>query len=124
MDYFIKVLEKTYNLRCDVYTYEQIETDGVVRGNEEVLLYSNIPCAISIKNIPVTEQGHFGEVKGLIKLFLSPKYEILENSTVVIDGKRYIKSGVSTKYDTHQEIQLSIEEKVWLKLILKWKAKS
>lgn len=112
MDYFIKVLEKTYNLRCDVYTYEQIETDGVVRGNEEVLLYSGVPCAISIKNIPVAEQGHFGEVKGVVKLFLSPKYDIPENSTIVIDERRYIKSGVSSKYDTHQEIQLSIEEKV------------
>lgn len=105
------ILESTFDKKCNVYTYKSIIENGIMLGQEKVLQYENIPCAISYKSLNTSLNDNIkSNVVQVIKLFISNKYKISPNSTIEINKTFYINSGMSAIYDTHQEIILKLQE--------------
>ncbi len=81
----------------------------------EVITAENIPCRISFKSSPATNQTDTGAtLTQSIVLFTYPEISIKPGSkiTAVINGKEviYKASGEPTKHRSHQEVELVIDK--------------
>lgn len=113
----VRNLEKLWRDTCSIYNFEKVK-DLKTKTTEfkEILVQENIPCRISFQNISSTnETPSIAITNQVIKLFLSNKVEIKENSKIVVTrngvSKAYKASGTPAIYLVHQEIILVIDNK-------------
>lgn len=113
----VRNLEKLWRDTCSIYNFEKVK-DPKTKTTEfkEVLVQENIPCRISFQNISSTsETPSIAITNQVIKLFLSNKVEIKENSKIVVTrngiSKTYKASGIPAIYSVHQEVILVIDNK-------------
>ena len=82
----VRNLEKLWRDTCSIYNFEKVK-DPKTKTTEfkEILVQENIPCRISFQNISSTsETPSIAITNQVIKLFLSNKVEIKENSKIVV----------------------------------------
>lgn len=108
----VRNLKKLWRDTCSIYNFEKVK-DLKTKTTEfkEVLVQDNIPCRISFQNISsTTETLSIAVTNQVIKLFLSNKIEIKENSKIVVTrngiSKTYKASGIPAIYSIHQEVIL------------------
>lgn len=103
--------ESLYDKTADIYGYKKAE--GVINNTTESLMYSGVPCRISITSSPNgTQTDTTDSVIQTVKLFCAPEYKIPSGSKIrVSDGNTYISSGIPAVYVSHQEINLENEVK-------------
>lgn len=113
----VRNLQKLWRDTCSIYNFEKVK-DPKTKTTEfkEILVQENIPCRISFQNISSTsETPSIAITNQVIKLFLSNKVEIKENSKIVVTrngiSKTYKASGISAIYSVHQEVILVIDNK-------------
>ena len=104
-----KAFEKMYDSTCSVVVHEEYEKDNGSTGFQDVITLENEPCKIQYTSVKAAEQGDaMATVSQEIRLFISPDVEILAGSSIIVNSVNYAHSGVSAKYDTHQEIVLKL----------------
>nr|DAN35950.1 MAG TPA: head closure knob [Caudoviricetes sp.] len=113
----VRNLQKLWRDSCSIYNFEKVK-DSKTKTTEfkEILVQENIPCRISFQNISSTsETPSIAITNQVIKLFLSNKVEIKENSKIVVTrngiSKTYKASGIPAIYSVHQEVILVIDNK-------------
>jgi len=100
--------------------YERRYTESVPMTEERVLVFEEIPCAVSRARVgsryghqPI-RQGLAPELSFEIKLFVLPEVDIKAGSEIVVThlGKttRYISCGDPVRYKSHAEILLARED--------------
>ncbi len=111
-----KAIESLYKGRCDIYGYGVVtDTNSHLTENKEYIIYENIPCRLSIKNISAANQLEpFSNILQDVKLFLSPEYEIKAGCKINVTQNgvttAYKNSGQANIKSNHQEIQLELFE--------------
>ncbi len=111
-----KTLESTY---FDTFSSfrpikKKVKGESIfLKGEEGENIYSDEPCAISVKKVSVLsdKESHY-ETYLEYKLFTSPDKEILPNDYVVVvsNGRTYkFLAGASACYISHNEVSLSGE---------------
>ena len=100
----VRNLQKLWRDTCSIYNFEKVK-DPKTKTTEfkEILVQENIPCRISFQNISSTsETPSIAITNQVIKLFLSNKVEIKENSKIVVTrngvSKTYKASGIPDIY--------------------------
>lgn len=113
----VRNLQKLWRDTCSIYNFEKVK-DPKTKTTEfkEILVKENIPCRISFQNISsTTETPSIAVTNQVIKLFLSNKVEIKENSKIVVTrngiAKTYKASGIPAIYSVHQEVILATDNK-------------
>ena len=113
----VRNLQKLWRDTCSIYNFEKVK-DPKTKTTEfkEILVQENIPCRISFQNISSTsETPSIAITNQVIKLFLSNKVEIKENSKIVVTrnaiSKTYKASGIPAIYSVHQEVILVTDNK-------------
>lgn len=113
----VRNLQKLWRDTCSIYNFEKLK-DPKTKTTEfkEILVQENIPCRISFQNISSTsETPSIAITNQVIKLFLSNKVEIKENSKIVVTrngiSKTYKASGIPAIYSVHQEVILVTDNK-------------
>ena len=113
----VRNLQKLWRDTCSIYNFEKVK-DPKTKTTEfkEILVQENIPCRISFQNIfSTSETPSIAIINQVIKLFLSNKVEIKENSKIVVTrngvSKTYKASGIPAIYSVHQEVILVIDNK-------------
>ena len=113
----VRNLQKLWRDTCSIYNFEKVK-DPKTKTTEfkEILVQENIPCRISFQNISSTsETPSIAITNQVIKLFLSNKVEIKENSKIVVTrngiSKTYKASVIPAIYSVHQEVILVIDNK-------------
>ena len=113
----VRNLQKLWRDTCSIYNFEKVK-DPKTKTTEfkEVLVQENIPCRISFQNISsTTETLSIAVTNQVIKLFLTNKVEIKENSKIIVTrngiAKTYKASGIPAIYSVHQEVILVTDNK-------------
>ena len=113
----VRNLQKLWRDTCSIYNFEKVKDPKTkTSGFKEILVEENIPCRISFQNISSTsETPSITITNQVIKLFLSNKVEIKENSKIVVTRngipKTYKASGIPAIYSIHQEVILVTDNK-------------
>lgn len=119
-----KLIEKLYTGVCSIYQYEEVK-GPYSSTHKETLVYDRLPCRISFS----VRQSSYTGVRGseekelanrskqLIKLFISPDYNILPGSKIVVEqnGRKtvYKNSSQPAVFSDHQEILMDVYDK-WI----------
>ena len=113
----VRNLQKLWRDTCSIYNFEKVKNPKTKTTEfKEILVQENIPCRISFQNISSTsETPSIAITNQVIKLFLSNKEEIKENSKIVVTrngiSKTYKASGIPAIYSVHQEVILVTDNK-------------
>lgn len=108
-----KAIERLYDCTCDIYEYRQVVDENNISCQEEVLVYSNLPCRLSYATLfSSTQSRAVNYTKTSAKLFISPEVKISAGSKVKIykNGMciEFKNSGEPAIYNSHQEIKLDL----------------
>jgi len=108
-----KAIEMMYQDTCDVVVYVECEKPNGATGFVENVAYSDVPCRISFESkTPSSDTGSVSIGTQQIRLFIAPEVVIPGGSKIIVShlGEKveYKNSGVSAKYNTHQEITLEL----------------
>ena len=106
-------IESLYDGKCTVTVRQEYEKDNGSTGFIDTVILEDEPCRLSFKNTSSTNEGEAAaSVSQVTELFISPEVDIPSGSkiTVTQNGETvdYAKSGVKAKYETHQEIILTL----------------
>jgi hypothetical protein len=109
-----EAIQSMWDGRCNIYSYQEtVDEFGATEVKPNVLLFKDLPCRLSFKNISQTSQGEtFAGTSQVVKLFIAPElyvppgcvFEVTQNGVT----RKYKHSGVSAVYTNHQEIILDI----------------
>lgn len=112
------VLQKTFRGdnpigKCNVYTIQNsTDLNGGEESEEEVLLYENLPCHLSINSAPIASDGLAANVTKETKLFVDPDVNIPPGSKIVVTQRgiteTYTNSGQPFAYQSHRGISLTL----------------
>ena len=81
----IEILESTYFDKCTIKRKEKIKnTDTGVTETVEKVIYENIKCALSKKDIQTMKSDGVGNLAFSHLLFLNPNVDIQEGDTVEV----------------------------------------
>lgn len=112
-----RIIEHMYDCTATIIECRQVQDEKTkLTSLEEVTVYENQPCKISVESImSVEETEAVAKLSQKVKLFIAPELDIKPHSKINItkDGKSvtYANSGVPGIYDTHQEIMLTAFER-------------
>ncbi len=118
VDLIMGTIGNTYTDRCDILEMCAIKNPKGITENIEVVALENQPCKLSFGNATVSHENNntFYDVSQNVKLFISPNVVVNSGSKIVItrgdEVLTYTSSGVPSKFSTHQEIALTMEEYV------------
>ncbi len=112
-----QIIESTYNGRMDVYCFEDVTTSWGETRQEKVLLYSDMPCALSQYHLrPAAHGDSHSQRDYQAKLFAPPDMALPAGCDVEVrqHGMTYLfkYSGDAFIYPSHQEIMVERLEKV------------
>ena len=108
-----KAIESMYIGTCDVIEHQKV-LDPVTKKTAftEVTTLLSQPCRLSFKNNPSSGDDNTAPITQEIKLFISPDVSIKEGSKIEITQngvtEKYSNSGKPARYETHQEITLTL----------------
>ena len=110
-----KAIEKTYTDICTVYAFVKNKDKSITKTGK-ALLFENMQCALSQKNMKPTNQGSMtNTISYDAKLFLAPEVNIKPGSHIEIKRLsrlyNFISTGEAFVYETHQEIMLQRSDK-------------
>ena len=106
-------IESLYDGKCTVTVRQEYEKDNGSTGFREVILIEDEPCRLSFSNTTSTKEGDVAaSVSQVTELFIGPEVDIPPGSKITItqNGETvdYSKSGIKSKYETHQQIILQL----------------
>ena len=112
----IEILESTYFDKCTIKWKEKIKNPitGVTETIEKVI-YENIKCALSIKDIQSMNSDGMGTLAFSHLLFLNPNVDVREGDIVEVSSMGKISIYLASKpfyYSSHSETLLSYKERV------------
>lgn len=96
---------------CNIFGFKDVEDEYGATSHAEVMLFENLPCRLSFKNISQTSQTEsFAVSSQVVKLFIAPEVYVPPGSVVEVTQngitRKYKHSGISAVYTNHQEIVL------------------
>ena len=96
---------------CNIFGFKDVEDEYGATSHAEVMLFENLPCRLSFKNISQTSQTEsFAVSSQVVKLFTAPDVYVPPGSVVEVTQngitRKYKHSGISAVYTNHQEIVL------------------
>ena len=104
-----KAFEKMYDSTCTVVVHEEYEKENGSTGFRDVTVLEDAPCHVQYSSVKAAKQDTaVATVSQEIRLFVNPDVEILAGSKITVNSVNYTHSGVIAKYDTHQEISLTL----------------
>ena len=111
----IEILESTYFDKCTIKRKEKIKNPitGVTETIEKVI-YENIKCALSKKDIQILASDGIGKINYSHLLFLNPNIEICEGDIVEVASMGKISICLASKpfyYTSHSETYLTYKER-------------
>ena len=115
------ILGTLYRDRVTIYGAKPVLRNGATEV-KDVVIISNYPCKVSLKNQQLSADGQFGTDAYDAKLFLNngvsvPAGAILDVTDVNGNTMRYKRSSASyTAYASHQELTMVRDEKATVKI--------
>lgn len=108
-----KAIELLYDGVCTVTEHQEYEKENGATGFKDVVVIENEPCHLSFSNTTSTKEGDVAAtVSQVTELFISPDVTITPGSKITVTQNGvttdYTRSGVTSKYDTHQQIILEL----------------
>ena len=111
----IEILESTYFDKCNIRRkIKSKNTDTGVTETIEKIIYENVKCAISKKDIQVMNVDGIGALAFSHLLFLNPNVDVREGDTVEVTSMGKISNYLASKpfyYASHSETLLSYKER-------------
>ena len=111
----IEILESTYFDKCTIKRKEKIKNPitGVTETIEKVI-YENIKCALSKKDIQSMNSDGVGNLAFSHLLFLNPNVDVQEGDIVEVVSMGKISNYLASKpfyYSSHSETLLTYKER-------------
>lgn len=110
-----KAVESLYDGKCTIYEMasNQDPASKITQSTESMVAVDQ-HCRLSFQNISTVQNGSPGrKLDQIIKLFLAPEITVKPGSKIAVTQngvtRKYISSGVSAVYPTHQEIILNMD---------------
>lgn len=106
-----KVIQSLWAGVCNIFGFKDVEDEYGATSHAEVMLFENLPCRLSFKNISQTSQTEsFAVSSQVVKLFIAPDVYVPPGSVIEVTQngitRKYKHSGISAIYTNHQEIVL------------------
>ena len=106
-----KAIQSLWTGICDIFGFKDVEDKYGATIHTEVVLFENLPCRLSFKNISQTSQTEsFAVSSQVVKLFIAPDVYVPPGSVIEVTQngitRKYKHSGISAVYTNHQEIVL------------------
>ena len=106
-----KTIQSLWTGVCNIFGFKDVEDEYGATSHAEVMLFENLPCRLSFKNISQTSQTEsFAVSSQVVKLFIAPEVYVPPGSVIEVTQngvtRKYKHSGISAVYTNHQEIVL------------------
>lgn len=106
-----KAIHSLWTGVCNIFGFKDVEDEYGATSHAEVMLFENLPCRLSFKNISQTSQTEsFAVSSQVVKLFIAPEVYVPPGSIIEVTQngitRKYKHSGISAVYTNHQEIVL------------------
>lgn len=106
-----KAIQSLWTGVCNIFGFKDVEDKYGATTHAEVMLFENLPCRLSFKNISQTSQREsFAVSSQIVKLFIAPEVYVPPGSVIEVTQngvtRKYKHSGISAVYTNHQEIVL------------------
>ena len=106
-----KAIQSLWTGVCNIFGFKDTEDKYGATIYTEVMLFENLPCRLSFKNISQTNQTEsFAVSSQVVKLFIAPDVYVPPGSVIEVTQngitRKYKHSGISAVYTNHQEIVL------------------
>ncbi len=106
-----KAIQSLWTGVCNIFGFKDVEDKYGATTHAEVVLFENLPCRLSFKNISQTSQTEsFAVSSQVVKLFIAPEVYVPPGSVIEVTQngvtRKYKHSGISAVYMNHQEIVL------------------
>ena len=106
-----KAIQSLWTGVCNIFGFKDVEDIYGATTHAEVMLFENLPCRLSFKNISQTSQREsFAVSSQIVKLFIAPEVYVPPGSVIEVTQngvtRKYKHSGISAVYTNHQEIVL------------------
>nr|DAE94896.1 MAG TPA: head closure knob [Caudoviricetes sp.]DAK15439.1 MAG TPA: head closure knob [Caudoviricetes sp.]DAM32183.1 MAG TPA: head closure knob [Caudoviricetes sp.]DAN79338.1 MAG TPA: head closure knob [Caudoviricetes sp.] len=106
-----KAIQSLWTGVCNIFGFKDTEDKYGATIHTEVMLFENLPCRLSFKNISQTNQTEsFAVSSQVVKLFIAPDVYVPPGSVIEVTQngitRKYKHSGISAVYTNHQEIVL------------------
>ena len=106
-----KAIQSLWTGVCNIFGFKDTEDKYGATIHTEVMLFENLPCWLSFKNISQTNQTEsFAVSSQVVKLFIAPDVYVPPGSVIEVTQngitRKYKHSGISAVYTNHQEIVL------------------
>ena len=106
-----KAIQSLWTGVCNIFGFKDVEDKYGATTHAEVVLFENLPCRLSFKNISQTSQTEsFAVSSQVVKLFIAPEVYVPPGSVIEVTQngvtRKYKHSGISAVYTNHQEIVL------------------
>lgn len=105
----------TYEDRMDIYrSVKSVDEDGISKRGKLAAIESDIPCALSKKDLPVLS-GETNNVVASEVVFCKPEIDVREGDILIITRygkKRKYAVGMPFDYISHREIPVMFTERV------------
>lgn len=106
-----KAIQSLWTGVCNIFGFKDTEDKYGATSHVEVMLFENLPCRLSFKNISQTSQTEsFAVSSQVVKLFIAPEVYVPPGSVIEVTQngvtRKYKHSGISAVYTNHQEIVL------------------
>ena len=106
-----KAIQSLWTGVCNIFGFKDVEDKYGATIHTEVMLFENLPCRLSFKNISQTSQTEsFAVSLQVVKLFIAPEVYVPPGSVIEVTQngvtRKYKHSGISAVYTNHQEIVL------------------
>ena len=107
-----ELLDATYDAYMNVIIFETVEKDGFAE-EEELTLYSDIPCGISFLSGGSAKDTNYAEAESMIKVFCPDDIDVPVGAVldIVYLGQcfRALRCGYAKHYSTHREFTAVIQ---------------
>jgi hypothetical protein len=107
---YTKQIEKLYDCECTIETEidQMDEETGIMAKSTKI--DGPYPCRLSYKTSNIANMAEIPKFTQYTSLFCSPSVIIPKGSRIAVTGrntKQFFRSAsISSRYDTHQEVQL------------------
>jgi hypothetical protein len=112
-----KAIESLYDGKCTITETQEVENEDHTTSQEDVDVYTDIPCRLSINTISAASDSDNGaaSVSKVIKLFLSPDVTITSGAKVTVTqcslSGVYRSASEPAMYHSHQEVILELQDR-------------